>query len=335
MDGRFPRHAMVLSLLVSAAAAVLAVALGALMVSQWYSRSDRADTEVVGRPSPISSIGSDGWTSYVSAVEVVWTDADDEVHIVRFDVPDGSDWSSREEFRLRYDPANPDVDAFPAGDDARLVTGVHPPWWGLFLVLPFLLFAGAAAAAWRVRVRRAHAAAAGPPSRWRVVPLVWTGTVGATGGSVNIGVATMLVPADADPPEPGIGPVVPPPGALWQPVMWSREVADLRAGDEVTARISEGRAGRAVIDTDGGHRIWPSGRLRAGAYLPRHRTGAIRHASATWPRPSGWYLFAPVPGILFGMILPSAWFTVPLVVAFFYCLVFTVWAWRGGVPHDL
>lgn len=334
MGKRFPRHAMLLSLLVPAVSAVLTVLLGVLMVSQWYSRSARADTEVVGRASPISSFRSDGWTSYVSEVHVVWTDPGGELHEVRFDVRDGSEWKSTEEFRLRYDPANPDVDAFPAGDDARRVTGVRPPWWGLSLVLPFLVLIGAVGAAWRVRVRRAEAAAACPPSRWRVVPLVRSAVVGATGGTVNVGVATMLVPVDADPPGRG-GPVVSPPGAVWQPVMWGREVAALNAGDEVDARISEGRSGRAVIDTDGGHRIWPAGRLRASAHLPQHQAGTIGTAGAGRPRPSGWYLFAPVPGLLFGTILPSPWFTVPVVLVFLYSLVFFVWAWRGGVPHDL
>ncbi len=328
MGERFPRYAMVVSLVVAAASAVFAALLGALMVSQWQAREARADTEVVGRASPISSFRSDGWTSYVSEVDVVWIDPAGEVHEVRFDVPDGSTWTSGEDFRLRYDPANPDAGAFPAGADARRVTGVHPPWWGLLLVVPFLVLIGAVAAAWRVRVRRADAAAASPPQRWRVVPLVRSATVGATGGSVNVGVSTMLVPLDAG------GAVGPPRGAVWQPVMWGRGVAALRPGDEVDARIG---GGRAVLDTDGGHRIWPAGRLRDGdgAGPPRHHVGAIGAAGAGRARPSGWYLFAPVPGVLFGTILPAPWFTVPAVLAFFTSLVVFLWAWRGGVPHDL
>lgn len=333
MGRRFPRYAMVLSVLVPAASAVLAALLGALMVSQWNSRSARADTEVLGRASPISSFRSGDSTSYVSEIHVVWTDPAGELHELRFDVPDGSEWTSGEDFRLRYDPAHPDVDAFPAGDDARRVTGVGPPWWGLLLVLPFLALIGAVVAAWWVRVGRVGAAAACPPSRWRVVPLVRSAEVGATGGSVNVGVATMLVPLDVDPPAAG-GAVVLPKGALWQPVMWSRELATLRPGDEVDARISGGRSGRAVIDTDRGFRIFPGGRLRAGTVLPRHRIGAMRTGGGR-PRPSGWYLFAPVPGVFFGAILPSPWFTVPVVVAFLYSLVCFLWAWRGGVPHDL
>jgi hypothetical protein len=92
MDSRFPRRAMAVSLLAIAASTVLAAVLGTLMVTQWYTRSDRATTEVVGRASPISATGSDGWTSYVAEVEVAWTDDQGELHRVRFDVAPGSEW---------------------------------------------------------------------------------------------------------------------------------------------------------------------------------------------------------------------------------------------------
>jgi hypothetical protein len=316
---------MVVSLLVTAASTVLAAVLGTVMVTQWFTRSDRATTETLGRASPISAIGSDGWTSYVAEVEVVWSDEQGELHRVRFDVVPGSEWSSSSQFRLRYDPSRPDVPAFPAGADAGRVTGVRPPWWGLGLVLPFLVLAAGTALAWRVRIRRAHAAEAGEPQRWRVVPLRKSGTVGATGGSVTIGVATVLVPVSGD------GVLPPPPGSLWQPVMWSDGVARLRPGDEVDARVG---GGRAVLDTADGHRIWPAGRLRPVGHLPRHQPGAVQTGGGR-ARPSRWYLIAPLPTVLFGTILPAAWFTVPATVAFCYCLMFVLWSWRGGVPHDL
>jgi len=339
--GRFPRRAVIISLLLPVLSTLLVGGACAVILASWYGHSDRATTLVTGRGDAVS--GFSGNETYTESVDVWWEDTAGEGHSAEFRVPAGSaEWPPSRPFQIRYDPADPEGLAFPAGADASLVIAPEPPWWVLFFAAPFLLLTAGIAGGWWRRIRAARTALAQPGVRYRVVPFAVRGTTGAIGSTktTDVGLGTLLIPADAPFDEEAFRtgqPLARPAGSRWQPAMWSPGFACLTPGQEVTAHIGEGKDGRAVLGTADGS-VWPSGPLRDKDFPRRQQVlVAFRSPVNSRVKPGKAYLIPP----LFGLCAAPAAFRAPgtlliLPFALFlsYSLGIFMWAWRGGIPGE-
>ncbi|MDP9794287.1 hypothetical protein J2S43_002799 [Catenuloplanes nepalensis] len=331
--GRFPRRAMVISLLLPVIGTLVLGGIGVAILAGWFGHEGRATTVVTGRGDAMRNGGE-----ITERMDVWWEDADGEGHEARFRVPGGSTLESGP-FDVRYDPADPEGIAFPAGAEAELVHAPSPPWWVLLFAAPFALLAGGVAWAWRRRVEAARLAAGRPGVPYRVVPIVFETAAGiGRSRTVDSGLGTLLVPPDVpfDPDACRVaGPVPELPGARWQHTMWSPGFGCLRPGQEVTAHVGEGKGGRAVLVTGDGT-VWPVSRLREG---PVPGLARVSGTSAINSRvsPGKDYLLAPLAGIFVAPVAlatPGFVLLLPLVILFGFSMTIAVWAFRGGIPAD-
>jgi hypothetical protein len=338
--GRFPRRAIVISLLLPVLGTLLTGGIGVGILVSWYGHSDRATTVVTGRGDAVT--GFSGNETMIESVDVWWEDAAGDGHEAEFRVPEGSQLPQTRPFQIRYDPADPEGLAFPAGADASLVIAPQPPWWVLLFAAPFLLLTVGIIWGWWSRIRAARTAAAQPGVRYRVVPFAIRGTTGALGSTkeLDVGLGTLLLPADDPFDEDTFStgrPLVNPPGSRWQRTMWSPGFACLTPGQEVTAHVGDGKDGRAVLVTADGP-VWPTGPLRDNS-LPRRQQVrvALRSPVNSRIRPGKAYLVAPLFGLCAAPAAfrsPGTLLLLPLAVLLGYSLGIFAWAWRGGIPGE-
>ena len=336
VDRVFPRRAIVITFLLPALGILIVGGICVGILADWYAKSDRATAVVTGRGSAVGEFGSDNTVRY----DVWWEDAGGDGHEAQYRVPDGSRLEDGP-FQVRYDPADPEGLVFPAGPDADRVIPPAPQWWVLFFLLPFVILAVGLALGWRSRIAGARAAAARPGVPYRVVPFVMESNQSGFGSSrtVDVGLGTVLLPAgtpvDEEIYKPGRDLVLPP-GALWQRAMWNRGFATLTPGHEVTAHITEGKGGRALLTTKEGT-VWPAGPLSDKPFPKRVPVKvAYRTAVNSRVRPGKAYLVTP----LFGLCVAPAAIRTPLALLFLpyavllgYSLGIFAWGWRGGIPE--
>lgn len=334
--GSFPRRAIVISFLLPGLGILIVGGICLGILADWYGKDDRATVVVTGDGRAVGEFETDDTVRY----DVWWKDADGDGHEAQYRVPDGSRLESKP-FPVRYDPADPEGLVFPAGPDADQVIPPTPPWWVLFFLVPFVILAGGMALGWRSRILGARAAAARPGVPYRVVPFVVESTQAGFGSSrtVDVGLGTVLLPAGTTVDEETVKPgrdLVLPPGALWQRAMWTRGFATLTPGHEVTAHITEGKGGRALLTTKDGT-VWPAGPLSDKPF-PKRVPVKVAYRTAVNSRvaPGRAYLIAP----LFGLCAAPAAVRSPLALLFLpyaillgYSLGIFVWGWRGGIPE--
>ena len=149
--GRYPRRAIVISLLLPLLSTLVIGGIGTGILLAWHRHDTRATTVVTGRGDVISS----GSGNETVRVDVWWKDATGDGREARFRVPDGREYEQSRPFAIRYDPADPDGVVFPAdAAGAALIIPPAPPWWVLLPSVPFVLLTLGFGLGWLTRVRR-------------------------------------------------------------------------------------------------------------------------------------------------------------------------------------
>jgi hypothetical protein len=233
---------------------LVAIVVSAVPVLQYYEADSRAVAEASGVVTR-AGLGDDK-----DEGEVAWRDAAGAPHLARSTFYHPDQWPAGEPFAVRYDPAKPGGQVFPArGFDGYVESSVSGDVALLVAVtlIYLLMLAG-----WLVRGLLAWAAASGTVSYWLALPL---DGVSQRAHSPTLALVPKAMAETGDPEGQGYG-VVLPEGSRWQRVLWDPALDRMQPGEVVTARIGSGWARRAVVELPDGTRIWPAGRLRTRPY---------------------------------------------------------------------
>ncbi|WP_104431431.1 DUF3592 domain-containing protein [Kineococcus xinjiangensis] len=273
-------------------------------------------------------------------VTVEWTDAGGDAHRDDFYVHAEADAAVGVPFAVRYDPADPSGEVFPAdlerasgpGEDA-MFTG----FLGVSTGLVWLL-------GWAVRLgRNRWAAAAVGTSTGTPMELIVMGAQYKRGRRTF---AALMPPSSlTEPPLPARrkllhrlssgrkAQVSSIQDRYYQAVVWE-PVLDQIAGALTPVTVYPCRGGRAVIVLPDGHRLTPAGRLLA------HEPGSWTLTPRGTPRKPARRTIATPFGLTWLILLPAAFIGVTsagllgvaIAVPCFALLGSAFWAWNGAEP---